>query len=184
MQNVSHKGRISNIIVFLTVQRIRRNIKTFSIVRCSFSWLYHKFFNSLKNRSRSCLRVFKGQCVITTVGLWINSEKKIFFTNTQHWLQPGTYVSFFLVWWQLPLFLFILSFSYIHNHIHTVHSFSSIRRGLSPFLHCLFRSEGKTSLGCRAGIWTRACHTAGQRTTSWATLHPCCFLRYRILDTV
>ncbi len=76
------------------------------------------------------------------------------------------------VWWQLPLFLFILSFSYIHNHIHTVYSFIYIRRGLSPFLHCLFRSEGNTSLRCRAGIWTRACHTAGQRTTNWATLHP------------
>jgi hypothetical protein len=34
-------------------------------------------------------------------------------------------------------FLFILSFSYIQNHIHTVQSFISIRRGLSPFLHCL-----------------------------------------------
>ncbi len=37
------------------------------------------------------------------------------------------------------LFLFILpaSVSYIYNHIHTVHSSISIRRSLSPFLHCL-----------------------------------------------
>ncbi len=63
-------------------------------------------------------------------------------------------------------------FSYIHNHIHTVHSFISIRRGLSPFSSLLLRSERKTSLGCRAGIWTRACRTAGQRIIDWATLHP------------
>ncbi len=59
----------------------------------------------------------------------------------------------------------------MHNHIHTVHSFISICRGLS-LLHCLLRSERKTFLGCRAGISTRAWHTAGQRTTNWATLHP------------
>ncbi len=43
----------------------------------------------------------------------------------------------------------------------------------SPFLHCLVRSEGKTSLGCRAGIWTRACHTAGQRTTNCEIYQRC-----------
>ena len=40
------------------------------------------------------------------------------------------------------------------------------------YYYCLFRSEGKTSLGCRAGIRTRAWHKAGQRTTNWAMLHP------------
>jgi hypothetical protein len=43
------------------------------------------------------------------------------------------------VCWLLPLFLFSSSFSvsYIYNHIHTVNSSTFIRRGFSPFLHCL-----------------------------------------------
>jgi hypothetical protein len=63
------------------------------------------------------------------------------------------------------LFLFILSFSYIHNHIHKVHSIS-IGRDLSPFSSLLLRSKRKTSLEYRAWILTQACHTAGQRTTN------------------
>ncbi len=53
--------------------------------------------------------------------------------------------TFCKVWWRLPLFLFILSFSYIHNHIHTVHSFISICRGSFPFLHCLLAQREKPS---------------------------------------
>jgi hypothetical protein len=53
----------------------------------------------------------------------------------------------------------IFSFSYIHPVPGT---FIPIH---SPFSSLLVRSEGKTSLGCRAGIRTRACHTGGQRTT-------------------
>ncbi len=60
------------------------------------------------------------------------------------------------VWWLLPfLFIFYFSVSYIYNHIHAVHSFStfiSIFRGLSPFLHCLFL-RGKNLFGptCELG---------------------------------
>ncbi len=55
----------------------------------------------------------------------------------------------------LPPFLFILSFSVscIYSHLHTVHLSISIRRGLSPFFHCLLL-RGKNL------------HTAGQRTTN------------------
>lgn len=87
------------------------------------------------------------------------------------------------VWWQLPLFLFILSFTvtYIHNYIRTIHSSISIRRGLSPFPHCTCAQWGKTSLGCRAEIWTRACRTAGQHATNWAMLQPTLLRWFEIL---
>ncbi len=108
----------------------------------------------------------------------INSSSEYINTSNDYqywyliWIAINILPKLLKVWWQLPLFLFILSLSYIHNHIHTVHSFISIRRGLSPFLHCLFYSEVKKSLGCPDVMWTRACHTAGQCTTNWATLHP------------
>jgi hypothetical protein len=74
----------------------------------------------------------------------------------------------------LPHFFFISSFSvsYIYNHIHTVYLSISIRRGLCLFQYffiACYYSEGKTSMGCRAEIWT----LAGQRTTNWATLFNC-----------
>ncbi len=60
------------------------------------------------------------------------------------------------------LYIYFISFSFI-IHIHTVHPSISIRPGpLSPF-YVAFRSEGKTSLGCRAEIRIRACHTAELR---------------------
>ncbi len=66
------------------------------------------------------------------------------------------------------LFIYFVFNNHIHhNNIRTIHS---IHRGFC-FLHC-FRSAGTTSLGCRAGIWTRACRIAGQRATNWAMLHP------------
>jgi hypothetical protein len=46
-------------------------------------------------------------------------------------------------------------YNHIHNHIHTVHSSISIRRGLSPFLHCLLLGVGTSRDS------TRACHTVG-----------------------
>ncbi len=68
------------------------------------------------------------------------------------------------MWWLLHSFLFILSYSvsYIYNHIHTVYSSISIRRGLSPFLHCLLL-RWKNLLGCRAEIRTQSCPTATKR---------------------
>ncbi len=48
--------------------------------------------------------------------------------------------------------LFILSFSSIHNHIHTVYSFTSIRRGLSPFLHSCFAQREKPPWGAEPGF--------------------------------
>ncbi len=62
---------------------------------------------------------------------------------------------FFKVWWQLPLFLFILSFSYIHNHIYTVHLAISILRGLSPFSSLLVSLRGKNLPGVTSRVWTR-----------------------------
>ncbi len=45
----------------------------------------------------------------------------------------------FKVWWQLLLFLFILSSSHIHNRIHTIHSFITIL--LFSSLHGLLREK-------------------------------------------
>jgi hypothetical protein len=58
---------------------------------------------------------------------------------------------FVKVWWQLPLFLLILSFTvtYIHNYICTIHSSISIHRGLPPF-SSLLSLGGKTSLGVQS----------------------------------
>ncbi len=58
----------------------------------------------------------------------------------------------------------IIKFIQIFNHLH-------LPRPLS-ISSLLVRSGGKTSLWCQAEIQTRICHTAGQRTTNWSTLHP------------
>jgi len=50
------------------------------------------------------------------------------------------------------IFLFCLFHKFIITFIQYVHSHISIRRGLFPFSSLLVNSEGKTSLGCRAGI--------------------------------
>jgi hypothetical protein len=86
----------------------------------------------------------------------------------------------------LPFLHFISSFitiysSILFNNTHIImytitinvqYACYSTGLKIKYYYYCLFRSEGKTSLGCRAGIWTRACHKAGQRTTNWAMLHP------------
>ncbi len=81
------------------------------------------------------------------------------------------------VWWQLSLFLFICSVSYIHNHIHTVHSFIHLHspRPLS-FVAIACCWERKTSLGCRAGIWIRACYTKSIQQASALPTEPRCTL--------
>jgi hypothetical protein len=56
-------------------------------------------------------------------------------------------------------YLFCLFHTSIITYIQCIHSYPFL------FIHCLFRSEEKTSLGCRVEIWTRAC------TTNGATLH-------------
>jgi hypothetical protein len=43
-------------------------------------------------------------------------------------------------------------FPYIHNHIHTVHSFICIRQGFSPFSSMLVRSEEKAPWGAEPGF--------------------------------
>ena len=66
-------------------------------------------------------------------------------------------------------YLFCLFHTFIITFIQYIHSFPFAR--LLSFSSLLARSEGKTFQGCRAEIWTRACHTVGQRTTNWATLY-------------
>ena len=78
----------------------------------------------------------------------------------------------------MPLFLyifFIFLLHYIHSYNHSLITFAE------ALLHIFIAagSVGGTSLGCRDEIRTRACLTASQRTTIWATLHPsvlCCTL--------
>ncbi len=91
------------------------------------------------------------------------------------------FLSLLKVWWQLPLFLFILSFSHIHNHIHTVHSFIHLHSPLSPLLVCSKRKNypGVPSGDLNSGLpysrpanyqprCTLQNHAASYRTT----LHP------------
>jgi hypothetical protein len=68
------------------------------------------------------------------------------------------------------LFYLLQSHTFIITFVQYTHP-SPFAEASLRFLHC-FPSAGKTSLGCRAGIWTRACRTAGQRATNWAMLHP------------
>ncbi len=76
------------------------------------------------------------------------------------------------VWWLLPLFLFVLSFSV--SYILLSHSYSTFIHLHSPRPLSIFSLlAAKPPLGCRSEIRTRAFHTAGQRTEPyWATLQP------------
>ncbi len=58
-----------------------------------------------------------------------------------------------------------------------MHSSVVIRRGFSPSRHrwSALSSWGKTSLGCRAKNWTRACLTSSRRSTNLSTPHPITF---------
>jgi hypothetical protein len=79
------------------------------------------------------------------------------------------------IWWP-SLFCLLQSHTFIITLVQYTHP-SPFAEASHRFLHC-FRSAGKTSLGCRAGIWTRACRTAGQRATNWAMLHPNCTMMH------
>ncbi len=68
------------------------------------------------------------------------------------------------------LFCLLLSHTFLIAFVQYTHP-SPFTDASLRFLHC-FRSAGKASLGCRAGIWTRASRTAGQRATNRAMLHP------------
>ena len=72
-------------------------------------------------------------------------------------------------------FYVICLFQYMHSESHssndTIQSYTSFRRGLSPFPHCTCAQWGKTSLWCRAENRTRACLPASRRATNWATPH-------------
>ncbi len=60
-------------------------------------------------------------------------------------------------------FIFLYTLDTFNTFRH--HSFINIRWGPSPYLH-------SCRLGCRAAIRTRACLTASQCATIWASLHP------------
>ncbi len=63
-------------------------------------------------------------------------------------------------------YLFINFKTHSNTFVHTYGTVHHIRWGRSRFLHC-FRSVEGSPLGCRAGIRTRACRTAGRCTTIW-----------------
>ncbi len=75
------------------------------------------------------------------------------------------------------LFILSFSFTYIYSHIHIVRLFLSIRRGHSPFLHCLLLRGKKPPWGAEPRFQLRpAIHQASElptelRCTLRATLH-------------
>jgi hypothetical protein len=87
----------------------------------------------------------------------------------------GTRILFFKVWWQLPVFIFILSFTvtYIHNYIRTIHSSISIRRGLSPFFVIAFAQREKPPWGAEPGFELGP----SVQQTSALTTELCCTLK-------
>ncbi len=72
----------------------------------------------------------------------------------------------------------ILSFPYIHNHIHTIHSFISICRGLSSFSSLLVAEPGfelEPAIQQASALPTEphcTLRTEPRLQTNWATLHP------------
>ncbi len=70
-------------------------------------------------------------------------------------------------------FWYLLFLTIIHTVQSYIHSSFTIRRGLSScILIASSLSKRRTSIGCRAENWTRACLTASRRTTNWATPNP------------
>ncbi len=74
----------------------------------------------------------------------------------------------------MTLFLFIWYFlvrydTHLFYNIHTIHSSVAIRRGSSSSPHRWSAQWEKPPLGCLCEIRTRACLTASQCTTIWAT---------------
>ncbi len=105
-------------------------------------------------------------------------QRHFFYINTFLEIRVQSDMYFFL-------FIFSFSVSYIYNHIHTVHSSISIRRGLSPFIHYLLligKNGQKPLLGRLAEIRTQACHRVGQRIALPIELN-CTLLRYTVHNT-
>ncbi len=76
-----------------------------------------------------------------------------------------------LVAWCHSFCLFFI-FYHIHTYIHSynhIHPSPFAEASLHFFIACLL--SGGTSLWCRAENRTRACLTASQRATNWATPH-------------
>ncbi len=92
--------------------------------------------------------------------------------------KSGIQLHFLKVWCQLPLFLFILSFTvtYSQNYICTTHSSISIHQGLSPFSSLLSLS-GKNLPGVQGFELWPAVQQASELPTElsctlWAMLQP------------